>query len=169
MHKKLSILSFSYFQSLALMGIFGIFIIPVYFESNNLVKNANNFLDTKQYFYNDLIKNGLDVLNIKIKITSSNITDYLSFNNSISQKRKETVKQQINKYSKLSTFYKEKYILTICLILYDNSTEEYQSCITDQTLSEYCSTSDLLSLIQDNIYNINKNVFKILFDSSKAG
>ena len=157
MHKKLSILSFSYFQSVALMGIFGIFIIPVYFESNNLVRNANNFLDTKQYFYNDLIKNGLDVLNIKIKITSSNITDYLSFNNSISQKRKETVKQQINKYSKLSTFYKEKYILTICLILYDNSTEEYQSCITDQTLSEYCSTSDLLSLIQDNIYNINKN------------
>ena len=96
-------------------------------------------------------------MNIKLKITSSDVTEYLTFDDSITQKGKETVKKQINKYQSLSNFYKEKYILSICSVLFDEQSEEYNKCLTDQKLSEYCSVSDLLSLIQDNIYNINKD------------
>ena len=157
MHKKLNILSFSYLQSVFLIIIFACFMIPVILESNTFVSNSNNFLTTKTFFYNDLIKNALDVLNIKLKITSSDVTEYLTFDDSITQKGKETVKKQINKYQSLSNFYKEKYILSICSVLFDEQSEEYNKCLTDQKLSEYCSVSDLLSLIQDNIYNINKD------------
>ena len=157
MHKKLNILTFSYIQSVFLIIIFACFMIPVLLESNTFVTNANNFLSTKTFFYKDLIKNALDVLNIKLKITSSEVTEYLTFDDSITQKGKETVKKQINKYKSLSNFYKEKYILSICSVLFDEQSEEYNKCITDQKLSEYCSVSDLLSLIQDNIYNINKD------------
>ena len=157
MHKKLNILSFSYLQSVFLIIIFACFMIPVILESNTFVSNSNNFLTTKTFFYKDLIKNALDVLNIKLKITSSNVTEYLTFDDSITQKGKETVKKQINKYQSLSNFYKEKYILSICSVLFDEQSEEYNKCLTDQKLSEYCSVSDLLSLIQDNIYNINKD------------
>ena len=157
MHKKLNILSFSYLQSVFLIIIFACFMIPVILESNTFVSNSNNFLTTKTFFYKDLIKNALDVLNIKLKITSSDVTEYLTFDDSITQKGKETVKKQINKYQSLSNFYKEKYILSICSVLFDEQSEEYNKCLTDQKLSEYCSVSDLLSLIQDNIYNINKD------------
>lgn len=157
MHKKLNILTFSYFQSVFLIIIFACFMIPVILESNTFVSNSNNFLTTKTFFYKDLIKNALDVLNIKLKITSSDVTEYLTFDDSITQKGKETVKKQINKYQSLSNFYKEKYILSICSVLFDEQSEEYNKCLTDQKLSEYCSVSDLLSLIQDNIYNINKD------------
>ena len=157
MHKKLNILTFSYLQSVFLIIIFACFMIPVILESNSFVSNSNNFLTTKTFFYKDLIKNALDVLNIKLKITSSNVTEYLTFDDSITQKGKETVKKQINKYKSLSNFYKEKYILSICSVLFDEQSEEYNKCLTDQKLSEYCSVSDLLSLIQDNIYNINKD------------
>ena len=157
MHKKLNILTFSYLQSVFLIIIFACFMIPVILESNSFVSNSNNFLTTKTFFYKDLIKNALDVLNIKLKITSSDVTEYLTFDDSITQKGKETVKKQINKYKSLSNFYKEKYILSICSVLFDEQSEEYNKCLTDQKLSEYCSVSDLLSLIQDNIYNINKD------------
>ena len=157
MHKKLNILTFSYLQSVFLIIIFACFMIPVILESNTFVSNSNNFLTTKTFFYKDLIKNALDVLNIKLKITSSDVTEYLTFDDSITQKGKETVKKQINKYKSLSNFYKEKYILSICSVLFDEQSEEYNKCLTDQKLSEYCSVSDLLSLIQDNIYNINKD------------
>ena len=157
MHKKLNILTFSYLQSVFLIIIFACFMIPVILESNTFVSNSNNFLTTKTFFYKDLIKNALDVLNIKLKITSSDVTEYLTFDDSITQKGKETVKKQINKYQSLSNFYKEKYILSICSVLFDEQSEEYNKCLTDQKLSEYCSVSDLLSLIQDNIYNINKD------------
>ena len=157
MHKKLNILTFSYLQSVFLIIIFACFMIPVILESNSFVSNSNNFLTTKTFFYKDLIKNALDVLNIKLKITSSDVTEYLTFDDSITQKGKETVKKQINKYQSLSNFYKEKYILSICSVLFDEQSEEYNKCLTDQKLSEYCSVSDLLSLIQDNIYNINKD------------
>ena len=68
MHKKLNILTFSYLQSVFLIIIFACFMIPVILESNTFVSNSNNFLTTKTFFYKDLIKNALDVLNIKLKM-----------------------------------------------------------------------------------------------------
>ena len=156
-HKKLSILSLSYLQSLCLIIIFGCFIIPVFLETNSLVNNANNFLETKEYFFNDLLKNALDVLTIKLKITSSSIREYVIYEKNTADEIKEIIINQINNYPKLNYFYKNKYILTICSVIWNNSTKEYNACITDTALSEYCSANDLFSLIQDKIYAINKN------------
>ena len=156
-HKKLSILSLSYLQSLCLIIIFGCFIIPVFLETNSLVNNANNFLETKEYFFNDLLKNALDVLTIKLKITNSSISEYVIYEKNTADEIKEIIINQINNYPKLNYFYKNKYILTMCAVIWNNSTKEYNMCISDTALSEYCSASDLFSLIQDKIYAINKN------------
>ena len=53
LHKKLNILSYSYYQSIFLIVIFGAFIIPIYLETRTFVKNENNFFLAKDYFIDD--------------------------------------------------------------------------------------------------------------------
>ena len=157
LHKKLNILSYSYYQSIFLIIIFGAFIIPIYLETRIFVKNENNFFLAKDYFIDDLIKTSLNILNLKMILINSTITDYLNFTNSAKEKYKGQVSIQVSKYKSFSHFYQKKYILNICPILFQDNSDEYFSCKNDSKIGEYCNVEGLIKLIEDNIYTIEEN------------
>ena len=157
LHKKLNILSYSYYQSIFLIIIFGAFIIPIYLETRIFVKNENNFFLAKDYFIDDLIKTSLNILNLKMILINSTINDYLNFTNSAKEKYKGQVSIQVSKYKSFSHFYQKKYILNICPILFQDNSDEYFSCKNDSKIGEYCNVEGLIKLIEDNIYTIEEN------------
>ncbi|MCQ2819197.1 MAG: hypothetical protein MJ252_18185, partial [archaeon] len=105
-NKGLTILKIAYFQIIILFGIIVVFLIPIFIEIKSLLSNVNNFLETKEYFYDSFIETSLSLLNIKLAITDTNITKYLEYNNDVEMKKKETITGQINKYSEMKSFYK---------------------------------------------------------------
>ena len=156
LHKKLNILSYSYLQSIFLLIIFFCFLIPIYLQTRNFLKNENNLFIAKDYFLDDMIIISLKILNLKILLTESQ-TDFLNFTNSAKEKYKGEVSNQISKYLTFSKFYQEKYILNICPILYEENTNDYFSCKNDSKIGEYCNVECLINLIDNHIFTIKEN------------
>ena len=140
LHKRLTILSYSYFQSIILMIIFGSFVIPIYIETRQFVKNENNLFDAKKYFIDDFIKISLEILNLKMHLTNCTNTEYLNFTNYPRETYQGKIIKHISQYKSISNFYQEKYILNLCPILFnEGSSDEYNKCKTDDIIGEYCT------------------------------
>ena len=78
-HKKLKILTLSYFQSLILILIFTIFVIILVVRLKNFLSNIKDLFIAKDYLSYDHVKEILDLLNMKIKMSQRNINmeDYI--------------------------------------------------------------------------------------------
>ena len=157
LHKRLTILSYSYFQSIILIVIFGSFSLPIFFILKNFINNSNDLLVTKEYFLSDIIKASLNILNLKLKISNTNLSDYYEFENSPKINNKDLVSNHITKFEKLKNFYQNKYILSICLVLYDINSDSYKACKNDDVIGEYCNVEGLYKLLDDNIFTITRD------------
>ena len=166
LHKRLTILSYSYFQSIILMIIFGSFVIPIYIETRQFVKNENNLFDAKKYFIDDFIKISLDILNLKMHLTNCTNTEYLNYTNYPRETYQGKIIKHISQYKTISNFYQQKYILNLCPILFNEGSDEYNKCKTDDIIGEYCTVENLLLLIQDLVYDINLHYELSLMNNS---
>ena len=157
LHKRLTILSYSYFQSIILIVIFGSFSLPIFLILKSFINNSNDLLVTKEYFLSDIIKASLNILNLKLKISNANLSNYYEFENSPKINNKDLVSNHITKFEKLKNFYQNKYILSICLVLYDINSDSYKACKNDDVIGEYCNVEGLYKLLDDNIFTITRD------------
>ena len=155
LHKKLTILSYSYFHSIILLILFGAFVIPIHIETRQFIKNENKLFEAKKFLFDDFIQSSLDILNLKMELTNCGITNYLNYRNFAREKYKGEIINQIKKYTKFTQFYQEKYFLSLCPILYELDSTDYKNCKEDTFIGEFCSVETLLQLTKDMIYTLN--------------
>jgi len=157
-HKRLKVLTWSYFQSFFLIIIFAIFVIFLIIKIGDYLKNVENLFITKDYFSFEHISIELEILNMKIKMSQRNVTDldFYKLNNyaKTEQKTIMNIYEQIRKHKALSNFYENKYISNICLVLYEENSEEYAKCINDKKIGESSNVEEVKHIVNNELDNI---------------
>ena len=157
-HKKLKILTLSYFQSLILISIFVIFVIILIINLSNFLSNIKELLITKDYFSYDHIINILELLNMKIKMSKRaiNMTDFSYLSNYAKDSEKSVIEiyNQISKHKALKDFYEKKYISSICSVLYEESTNDFSKCKNDTLIGYTSNVEEVKHIFNQKLDNI---------------
>ena len=157
-HKKLKILTLSYFQSLILILIFTIFVIILVVRLKNFLSNIKDLFITKDYLSYDHVKEILDLLNMKIKMSQRNINmeDFSNLTNYVKNSENSIISiyNQISKHKILNEFYEKKYISSICLVLYKESSDEYIKCKNDNIIGSNSNVEEVKYIFEQKLENI---------------
>ena len=157
-HKKLKILTLSYFQSLILILIFTIFVIILVVRLKNFLSNIKDLFITKDYLSYDHVKEILDLLNMKIKMSQRNINmeDFSNLTNYVKNSENSVISiyNQISKHKILNEFYEKKYISSICLVLYKESSDEYIKCKNDNIIGSNSNVEEVKYIFEQKLENI---------------
>ena len=157
-HKRLKVLTWSYFQSLFLIVIFGFFAIFLILQLKDYLKNIENLFITKDYFSFEHIGIELDILNMKIKMSQRNVSDddFYHLTNYAKDDQNTIIKiyEQIAKHKTLNDFYENKYISSICQVLYEEDTEEYKNCKNDKKIGETSNVDEVKYIENQELNNI---------------
>ena len=157
-HKKLKILTLSYFQSLILILIFTIFVIILVLRLKNFLSNIKDLFITKDYLSYDHVKEILDLLNMKIKMSQRNINmeDFSNLTNYVKNSENSVISiyNQISKHKILNEFYEKKYISSICLVLYKESSDEYIKCKNDNIIGSNSNVEEVKYIFEQKLENI---------------
>ena len=157
-HKKLKILTLSYFQSLILILIFTIFVIILVVRLKNFLSNIKDLSITKDYLSYDHVKEILDLLNMKIKMSQRNINmeDFSNLTNYVKNSENSVISiyNQISKHKILNEFYEKKYISSICLVLYKESSDEYIKCKNDNIIGSNSNVEEVKYIFEQKLENI---------------
>ena len=157
-HKKLKILTLSYFQSLILISIFVIFVIILIINLSNFLSNIKELLIIKDYFSYDHIINILELLNMKIKMSQRaiNMTDFSYLSNYAKDSEKSVIEiyNQISKHKALKDFYEKKYISSICSVLYEESTNDFSKCKNDTLIGYTSNVEEVKHIFNQKLDNI---------------
>ena len=157
-HKKLKILTLSYFQSLILILIFTIFVIILVVRLKNFLSNIKDLFITKDYLSYDHVKEILDLLNMKIKMSQRNVNmeDFSNLTNYVKNSENSVISiyNQISKHKILNEFYEKKYISSICLVLYKESSDEYIKCKNDNIIGSNSNVEEVKYIFEQKLENI---------------
>ena len=166
-HKKLKILTLSYFQSLILILIFTIFVIILVIRLKNFLANIKELFTTKDYLSYDHVIEILNLLNMKIKMSQRNITmgDYSYLPNYVKNSQDSVINiyNQISKHKTLNEFYEKKYISSICSVLYKESSDEYIKCKNDNVIGSNSNVEEVKYIFEQKLdsiwreYNLKQN------------
>ena len=159
-HKRLKILTVSYFQSLILILIFIIFVIILVINLSNFLSNIKELLITKDYFSFDHIIENLELLNMKLKMSQRNISnnDFYNLTNYAKNSENSVIKiyNQISKHKVLKDFYEKKYIASICSVLYDESSNEFTKCKNDNLIGYTSNVEEVKYIFSQKLDNIQR-------------
>ena len=157
-HKRLKILTLSYFQSLILILIFTIFVIILVIRLNNFLSNIKELLITKDFFSYDHIIEILELLNMKIKMSQRKVNDsdysYLFNNAKDSENSVIKIYNQISKHKILNDFYENKYISSICSVLYQESSDDFSKCKNDSIIGSNSNVEEVKYIFAQKLDNI---------------
>ena len=157
-HKKLKILTLSYFQSLILISIFVIFVIILIINLSNFLSNIKELLITKDYFSYDHIIEILELLNMKIKMSKRaiNNTDFSYLSNYAKNSENSVIEiyNQISKHKALKDFYEKKYIASICSVLYEESSDDFSKCKNDNLIGYTSNVEEVKYIFSQKLDNI---------------
>ena len=159
-HKRLKILTVSYFQSLILILIFIIFVIILVINLSNFLSNIKELLITKDYFSFDHIIENLELLNMKLKMSQRNISnnDFYNLTNYAKNSENSVIKiyNQISKQKVLKDFYEKKYIASICSVLYDESSNDFSKCKNDNLIGYTSNVEEVKYIFSQKLDNIQR-------------
>ena len=157
-HKRLKILTLSYFQSLILILIFIIFVIILVINLTNFLSNITELLITKDYFSFDHIIENLDLLNMKIQMSQRDITpgnfSHLSNDAKNSEDKVIKIYDQISKHKVLKDFYEKKYISSICSVLFEETSDDYTECKNDNLIGYTSNVEEVKYIFAQKLDNI---------------
>ena len=157
-HKRLKILTLSYFQSLILILIFIIFVIILVINLTNFLSNITELLITKDYFSFDHIIENLDLLNMKIQMSQRDITpgnfSHLSNDAKNSEDKVIKIYDQISKHKVLKDFYEKKYISSICSVLFEETSDDYTKCKNDNLIGYTSNVEEVKYIFAQKLDNI---------------
>ena len=157
-HKRLKVLTWSYFQSLLLIIIFAIFIIVIIVKLKDYLNNIKNLYITKDYFSFEHVIIELEILNMKVKMSQRKVADEEFYHlNNYAKNNQSTIIQiyeQIGKHKTLNEFYEKKYISNICLVLYEENSDDYNKCLNDKKVGEFSNVEEVKYIVRHELDNI---------------
>ena len=122
------------------------------------LKNIEYLFITKDYFSFDHISIELEILNMKIKMSQRKVEDseFSNLSNYAKDEQKTIIKiyDQIAKHKALNNFYENKYISSVCLVLYEEKSYEYQKCINDKKVGDFNNVEEVKYMAIKELDNI---------------
>ena len=151
-------LKYLFLHPVIIFLIFIICIIPIYIYSFSMVANTNQLLLVENYIFGKLITTTTSIIEIKCFISDCKINN-LTYDELVNYDIIQNVIKGLNLFDTVSNFYNEKFLLDACAAVYDksNNKEEYSSCKADPIIETANNTENLLKLIDDLIFNIEKD------------
>ena len=150
----LTILNWSYFQTIALFLIVAGFLMPIFLITNQMVNSTNKIINVAEFIFGKILVVSSSTVKVKCFMSECKIYNDLIFNELISKENIQDIVQGISIFKEMDTFYNEKFLLDACGAIYSYNTSEYDECITDELIQSANNTESLLKLISETIDNI---------------
>ena len=153
----LNVLKYSSVYSFIFIIYILMYIIPLYIYYTQKIKNTNLLLIVENYIFSKLITTSTSTIELKCFISDCKDIKKLNYSELINYNIIKEVIQGLNYFSKVNNFYNEKFLLNACGASISNDTgEEYKECLNDNTIKTANNTENLLKLIEDLIFSLNK-------------
>ena len=150
----LTILNWSYFQTIALFLILGGFLIPIFLITNQMVHSTNKIINVGEFIFGKILVVSSTIVKVKCFMSKCDIYTDLIFKELISKENIQDIVQGISIFKEMDSFYNEKFLLDACAAIYSYNTSEYTECISDELIKSANNTESLLKLISETIDNI---------------
>lgn len=174
-NKKLSILSFSYFQIIGIIINFVLFLLLIFFCTYSMIRKTNQILQIESFFLGKSLVTSSNTINIKCEMALCDIGDTrLNFTSLITQEKKQTILQWILNQNFLNYYYEKLYMSNACLASfniteYDTMNENsvkiyndplYKECMNDVLIKSANNTEGLNQLVENKV-NLIRNDIKL--------
>lgn len=156
-HKKLKMLTYSYFQLPVLVIIQCTFLIPLLMLAVHMIKSTNKLIDIQSYIFGKFIKTAAHTIKVKCMMSQCYITKELEYEDLVNISQISYIVQSISTFPEINYFYNNFFLLDACGAAFDpqNQTELYNKCLNDSLVMSTNNTDSLLKLVEeykDNIY-----------------
>ena len=158
-HKSLKILTYSYFQVLALFVVLASFLIPIYIVSNSMVTSTNKLINVQSYLFGKILVASASTVKVKCMMSECDIGENeLSYSDLVNKSEIQSIVQGISLFKELSEFYNDNFLLNACDTAFDKTLnpDEYETCTNDVLIQSANNTDSLLKLVDETVENIYK-------------
>ena len=157
----LKTLKYSYLMIIYNISILLAFLIPIYYYTNQMVKNSNDLLLVENYIYGNLIKASIQTVEIKCFMSDCKNKKNLDYSKLLNTKLLLDIIKGAKSFQLVNDFYEKKFLLDACGAAYNPNTNssEYEKCINDTLIVSGNNTESLIRLITDLYENIKKEYY----------
>ena len=152
----LTILNFSYFQTVILFCVLAGFLIPVFILTDNMVNSTNKIINIQEYLYGKIVNATASIVKVKCLMSDCDITTNLNFTDLINIYEVQDIVQALSIFNDIDIFYNRKFLLDACAAVYINNETGYNECLNDELIQSANNTESILKLIDETIDNIYK-------------
>ena len=154
----LNILQYIIIYSLLTTIVILLYLTPCYFYDISAINKTNNLLIAQNYIYEKLIIASSSIVDVKCFLSGCKYKEELNTSQLADYSNIHEIIKGLNLFSKISEFYNDKFLLDACKAAFLNETsEDYFNCKYNDTLiTAAINTENLLKLVKDLIYNIEK-------------
>ena len=154
----LNILQYIFIYSLLTTIVILLYFTPFYFYDISAINKTNNLLIAQNYIYEKLIIASSSIVDVKCFLSGCKYKEELNTSQLADYSNIHEIIKGLNLFSKISEFYNDKFLLDACKAAFLNETsEDYFNCKYNDTLIKAAiNTENLLKLVKDLIYNIEK-------------
>ena len=156
-YTPLTILNWSYFQTLILFVVLGGFLIPIFYITNLMVNSTNKIINVEEFIFGKILIASSSTVKVKCFMLNCDTTINLEFSELISKENVQDIVQGISIFNNLDIFYNDKFLLDACASIHSYNSSNYENCIKDELIQSANNTESLLKLIQETIDNIYKD------------
>jgi hypothetical protein len=152
----LSILNYSYFQTVILFCVLAGFLIPVFILTDNMVNSTNKIINIQEYLYGKIVNATASIVKVKCLMSDCDITTNLNFTDLINIYEVQDIVQALSIFNDIDIFYNRKFLLDACGAIFINNESGYNECLNDELIQSANNTESILKLIDETIDNIYK-------------
>ena len=153
----LTILRYLFIYSLCSTILVLIYLIPCYYYVDSKVKKSNELILAQNYIFEKLIITSSSIVDLRCNLSECGIQEELDTSELANYTRIHEIIKGLNLFPKVSEFYNEKFLLNACKASFSNETsEEFLNCTFDAIILAAINTENLLKLVDDLIYDIEK-------------
>ena len=158
-HKKLKMLTYSYYQLPVLVIIQACLLIPLYLITNVIIQNTNKLIDVENYMFGKLLISSIQTIEVKCMMSECTNSKTLNYSSLIRTSQISYMIQSMSIFESLYTFYVGKFMYNLCDAAYDSNSqyELYNTCMTNNTILSANNTDSLLKKIEEIVKNIYKD------------
>jgi hypothetical protein len=153
----LSILNYSYFQTVILFCVLAGFLIPVFILTDNMVTSTNKIINIQEFLFGKIVNATASIVKVKCSMSDCDITTNLNFTELINIYEVQDIVQALSIFNDIDVFYNRKFLLDACGAVFINNESGYNECLNDELIQSANNTESILKLIEETIDNIYKD------------
>ena len=156
-HKKLKMLTYSYFQLPAMVIIQCGFLIPLLLLAIYMINSTNKLIDVESYLFGKLIIAASNSVKVKCMMSGCLTTKELKYNDLVDISQVSYIVQSISIFPEVNAYYNSYFLLNACGTAFDAETEDYSLCLNDSLVISTNNTDSLLKLVEEYMNNLYKD------------